>query len=144
VPVLGAGTGRVGEGVAVSAKKADRDDMLPIVRLVRDGVAASGLKLRPFAEQRNISYSTLRVYHDPNLQPLNSPPRKETMRELALALDVPLSVVQRAADASVGRVYELSAGPDAKLFVASLRELSPEEQARTKAELLKLLAELDD
>lgn len=124
------------------AKKTHPQNMLPIVRLVRERVALSGKKLRPLAEEHGVSYSTLRVYHDPNLQPLKQPPREDTMRELALALDVPLSEVQRAADLSVGRVYRSSAGPDVNLFIASLKELSPEEQAATKAELLKLLDDI--
>lgn len=126
------------------AKKADPPNMLPLVRLVRERVALSGMKLRPLAQQRGVSYSTLRVYHDPNLPPLKQPPRPETMRDLALALDVPLSEVQRAADASVGRVYRQEAGPDVTAFVASLQELPPQQRARDVAELRRLLDELSD
>ena len=71
--------------------------MLPLVRLVREKVNASGLSLRVFADDRRIAYSTLRRYYDKNLAPLSQPPRKETLRELALALDVPLREVEQAA-----------------------------------------------
>lgn len=71
--------------------------MLPLVRLVREKVNASGMSLRVFADDRRIAYSTLRRYYDKNLRPLSQPPRKETLRELALALDVPLREVEQAA-----------------------------------------------
>lgn len=72
-------------------------DVLPIVQLVREKVADSGLSLRAFAQQRRIPYSTVRYYNDKRLAPLSQPPRKETLRELALALDVPLGEVEQAA-----------------------------------------------
>lgn len=71
--------------------------VLPIVKLVRDAVSASGKSLREFAAERRIAYSTLRYYHDQRLEPLSQPPRKETLRELALALDVPLGDMEQAA-----------------------------------------------
>lgn len=83
----------------------DSSNMLPLVRLVRDRVAASGLSLRDFAEQRGVSYSTLRRYHDPNLAPTKQPPRPSVLQDLVNALDVPRSVVEQAADASVQRSY---------------------------------------
>lgn len=73
------------------------DDVLPIVKLVREKVDASEWSLRTYAQMRGVAYSTLRRYYDKNLSPLRQPPRRETLRELALALDVPLGEVEQAA-----------------------------------------------
>lgn len=71
--------------------------MLPIVKLVRAAVDASGLSLRVFAAERRIAYSTLRRYYDKSLPALSQPPRKETLRELSLALNLTLGEVEQAA-----------------------------------------------
>lgn len=115
--------------------------MLPIVKLVRQRVAASGLPLRRLAAERGVSYSTLRVYNDPKLAPLKTGLRPDTLRHLALGLDLPLSEVQRAADASVERLYSREIAPDATALMASIGHLSQQEQDETVAELLKLLQE---
>lgn len=86
--------------------------VLPIVQLVRDAVTASGKSLREFAAERRVAYSTLRYYHDVRLEPLSQPPRKETLRELALALDVPLGDVEQAALESLS--YRTAPKPRAK------------------------------
>ncbi len=75
--------------------------VLPIVRLVRSRVADIGKPLREIAAQRGVSYGTLRRYNDASLQPLRTPLRQGTMRELALALDIPLGEVEQAALESV-------------------------------------------
>lgn len=127
----------------MGARKTDPDDVLPLVRLVRDRVAVSGLTLRSFAQERGVKYGTLRRIYDKNLQPLAQGLKPETLKTLATALDVPLSQVQRAHDASVGRVYKMNAAPNVEMFLASLQELTPQQRARTKAELLRLLSEID-
>lgn len=78
-------------------RSADPSDVLPIVELVREKVNGSGLSLRTFAHERRIPYSTIRYYHDKRLRPLSQPPRQETLRELALALNVSLGEVEQAA-----------------------------------------------
>lgn len=124
------------------AQGSDAESVLPLVRLVRERVAASGLTLRSFATERGIKYGTLRRLYDKNREPFAQGLKPDTLKDLALALDLPLSQVQKAHDASVGRVYEQRTAPDVQTFVASLRELTPQEQAATKAELLRLLDEL--
>lgn len=89
----------------------DSPSMLPLVALVRAKVADSGKSLRNFAEDRGVPYSTVRRYADKRLGPLRQPPRAETLRDLAQALDEPLSVVQRAADRSVDRRYHDEVAP---------------------------------
>lgn len=128
----------------MGAQTPESDLVLPLVRLVRDRVAASGLTLRGFAQERGIKYGTLRRVYDKNLQPLAQGLKRDTLKALAVALDVPLSEVERAHDASVGRVYRQTLAPDVTAFVASLEELTPQQRAKTKAELRRLLDEMAD
>lgn len=76
---------------------ADPHGVLPLVRVVREKVNGSGMSLRVFAAERRIAYSTLRRYYDKNLSPLSQPPRTDTLRELSLALDLPLGEVEQLA-----------------------------------------------
>lgn len=94
-----------GGTVATMTGSGDSDEVLPLVRLVREKVAASGLSLRAFATARDAKYSTLRRYHDEKLKPLKQPPRAHVLQDLAEALRVSPAVVQRAADHSVKRDY---------------------------------------
>lgn len=73
---------------------------LPLVVLVRKAVHDSGRSIASFAEEKGLPYATVRRYTDVTLKPLRSTPRRGTLRQLALALDLPLSVVEKAAIAS--------------------------------------------
>jgi hypothetical protein len=108
-----------------SNQRTDPDSVIPLVRLVKDAVADSGLTLREFADVRQIAYSTLRLYADPSLKPLRVGPRPATLRALANALDVPLSRVEAAADASVGRVVREQLTPTAVAVLGVLDDMTP-------------------
>lgn len=116
--------------------------VLPIVQLVREKVTASGMSLRTFAEAKGAPYSTLRYYHDLRLRPLKQPPRPATLRDLALALDVPLGDVEQAALESLayrqapGRLESIATreGDPLVAYVDGLVEIS---DAR-RAELLEV------
>lgn len=130
-------------GLLMVSKPLNTDAVpLPLVRLVREVVDASGLSIKDFAHARALPYSTLRRYTDRTLQPLSQPPRPDTLRQLALALDVPLSKVQRAADASVGRLYDRVVNPNAQAIIASANEMTEQEIEATVTELQRLLEEL--
>lgn len=116
-------------------------DVLPLVQLVRDCVERSGLSLIGFARERGVAYSTLRHYHDKNLRTLAQPPRRQTLKELAHALDVRLSVVERAADDSVGRVYREQTPDGATVLLASLEDMPEQERAAEARRLIDLLQE---
>lgn len=124
----------------MARKQEHSDDMLPIVRLVTERVARSGMSIRGYAESRGIPYSTLRLYSQKALPPLAQPPRRETLDTLALALDLPVSEVERAADASVARVYrQTSVDQNLSVLTTStvaLGSLSEEEQRRHVAETI--------
>ena len=118
----------------------DGDGMIPLVVLVRRAVHDSGLGLNEFAKQRRMSYSTLQRYHNPELGPLKSSLRRETIETLARALNVPMSEVERAADDSVGRVYRQHIDT-ATVTLASLRAMEPAEAAASAQALMDALHE---
>ena len=121
-------------------RKADAMQVLPIVALVRERIAASGIpSMRELAEKRGVSYSTLQRYSNPNLKPLRSGLRQETMKELALALDVPVSRVQQASDKSVDRVY-LAGDDSTMVIIGALEELDEKTRRKVTKQMLDLLA----
>ena len=87
-------------------RPAHSPDVLPIVRLVREKVAAHGKGLRGFADDRGIPYSTIRYYHQADLEPLPQMPRPETRRQLAEALRISLDELEQAAVESLAARYD--------------------------------------
>jgi transcriptional regulator with XRE-family HTH domain len=113
---------------------------LPLVTLVRKVLHDSGLSVASFAEAKGMPYATVRRYTDVNLKPLKSAPRQETLRQLALALDLPLSEVQRAAVDSVAYVYSVSTG-DGTATAHSFDLLSEEEKVAWVQEIYPMIKE---
>jgi hypothetical protein len=123
------------------SKRSDSGAMpLPLVTLVRKVLHDSGLSVASFAEAKGMPYATVRRYTDVNLKPLKSAPRQETLRQLALALDLPLSEVQRAAVDSVAYVYSVSTG-DGTATAHSFDLLSEEEKVAWVQEIYPMIKE---
>jgi len=127
----------------MSARTPHDHQVLPIVTLVRQQVDASGIPtLREFCRVRGVKFGTLRRYYSLSMQPLTQGMKPDTAKVLATALDVPLSEVQKAADASTTRLYRRDLGPDAHVLLANANEMTETEIEQTVAELQKLLNEM--
>lgn len=112
-------------------------DVLPIVQLVREKVAASGYSLREFAERREIPYSTIRYYNDKRLKPLSQPPRPAVLDDLARALQVPVKDVQDAAVESLAYRQGEGASPTSEPPVLLEYDESPEAATQRIIELVR-------
>lgn len=102
----------------------------PLANLIRSRMAALDYTYQDVAKVGGFpSHSTVSqlVYKTEHKQP----PRPETLRRLAKALEIPLDVVRVAAAQSAGYKYEeltttLDAAEDVRIIVATMQELTPE------------------
>jgi uncharacterized protein YcaQ len=127
------------ERVVMGERRGEPRRVLPLRELVRERVDATGLTLREFARRRPAAkYGTLQRYY--NLEePLKNGLRQDTMRQLALALDVPLSMVQQASDKSVERLYA-EGDESGAVIIAALGELDAKTRAKVTKQVLELLS----
>jgi hypothetical protein len=127
--------------MVMGERKPDSGRVLPLRALVRERVDATGMSLREFARQRasaGAKYGTLQRYYNLE-QPLRVGLRPDTLRHLALALDVPVSTVQQASDKSVERIYT-DTDDSAQVIIGALGELDEKTRKKVTQQVLELLS----
>lgn len=125
----------------MGTKGADAAGMTPLAQLVVDTMRRRGWSMQQ-VEARGISHSSLHRFTQPVAY--SQTPRKASLEKLALVLDLPLSQVQKAAMQSVGYVYSEAATPDTTAIIASLNELTEQQQKDAAAQLAAWAAEVLD
>lgn len=124
-------------------RRTHAEGMPPLQALIINTMRERGWSPKQ-VEDRGVSHATLHRYMNP--VELRQPPRKSILRDLATALDLPLSKVERAAVDSVGYGYSTTdepAEPIPARMVVSIEEAieaDPDLPDIAKAHLLSQVA----
>ena len=114
-------------------------DINPLQRLIRQRLREQGWSYREVARRGGLPHSTIHTLA--TTRNLARPPRPDTIDALALALDVPVSVVRAAAAESTGMHYYDATPPgnrdphdhERELLIASIDELTPDDRRHVAA-----------
>ena len=112
-------------------------DMTPLARLIVETMELRGLDDAAVKERSGIPHATLNTLRR-RTEPYKQIPREKTLRDLAVGLDLPLSVVEKAARESLGHVYREESGGDV-IDLTSLRQLTGAERAKAVRDYKKIL-----
>lgn len=117
--------------------------MNPLARLIHQRKTELGLSWYDIGKRGEFSSHTI-AYALAKKKTHRQPPRAETLRRLAKALDLPLDVVRSAAATAAG--YDLHEVPttlevaeDARVIVAALNDMSPSDRAKLRRLALALI-----